>query len=322
MRKRRLSVIIPTKKEDLDLAEGAIQSVLWADEIILVDSSFSKESKVLGKKYQAKVLQHKYVYSAKQKNWAIPQAQNEWILLLDSDEVITEKLAKNIQKMLTDGEIEKFDGYGIARKHFFFGKFLRWGGRYPLYNVRLFRKSCRYEDRDVHAHIILEKSQVKNINPKEGGDMLHFSDRNFNQFFERFNRYSTYQANYIQKVVKNGIKINWFKFFTNFYYFKAIIKDVWFFLPFAPLLRFSWMYFAKLGFLDGREGFTIALFYGFQDYVSKTKYKLKNNQKAHLRIKTQSYLMNDVVPAFLSKNNIREEFSKNKEAYVAAMKMS
>lgn len=321
MRKRKLSVIIPTKKEDLDLAEGAIQSVLWADEIILVDSSFSKESKKLGKKYGAKVLQHKYVYSAKQKNWAIPKAKNNWILLLDSDEIVTEKLAKNIQEMLETGEIEKFDGYGIARKHFFFGKFLRWGGRYPLYNVRLFRNTCRYEDRDVHAHIILDKSRVKNINPKNSGDILHFSDRTFGQFFERFNRYSTYQANYIQKVVDQGVEINWFEFFTNFYYFKAIMKDIWFFLPFAPFLRFSWMYFARLGFLDGREGFTIALFYGFQDYVSKTKYKLNNNQKVHLRIRTQSYLMKDIVPAFLSKNKIREEFSRNKESYVTAMKL-
>lgn len=322
MKKRKLSVIIPTKKEDLDLAEGAIQSVLWADEIILVDSSFSKESKMLGKKYGAKVLQHEYVYSAKQKNWAIPQAKYDWILLLDSDEIVTEKLAKNIRGMLENGEIENFEGYGIARKHFFFGKFLRWGGRYPLYNVRLFKKSCRYEDRDVHAHIILDKSQVKNIDPKNSGDILHFSDRSFSQFFERFNRYSTYQANYIQKVVEQGIEINWLKFFTNFYYFKAIMKDVWFFLPFAPFLRFAWMYFVRLGFLDGREGFTIALFYGFQDYVSKTKYKLKNNQEVNFRVKTQSYLMKGIVPAFLRKNKIREEFFNNKEAYISAMKTS
>ena len=322
MKKRKLSVIIPTKKSDLKLAEGAIQSVLWADEIILVDSSFSQESKELGKKYGAKVLQHEYVYSAKQKNWAIPQAKNEWILLLDSDEIVTERLADNIKRMLISGEIENFDGYGIARKHFFFGKFLRWGGRYPLYNVRIFRKSCRYEDRDVHAHIILDKSRVKNIEPKIGGDILHFSDRTFGQFFERFNRYSTYQANYIKKVGEQGVEINWFKFFTNFYYFKAIMKDVWFFLPFAPLLRFSWMYFVRLGFLDGKEGFIIALFYGFQDYVSKTKYKLKNNQKVRLRIKTQSYLMGDVVPAFLRENKLREEFFRDREDYIAAMKLS
>ncbi len=321
MQKKKLSVIIPTKKEDLDLAEGAIQSVLWADEILIVDSSFSKESKELGKKYGARVLYHEYVYSAKQKNWAIPKAKNDWILLLDSDEIVTEKLAKNIQVMLETGDIEDFEGYGIARKHFFFGKFLRWGGRYPLYNVRLFRKSCRYEDRDVHAHIVLDKTQVKNIKSKIGGDMLHFSDRTFGQFFERFNRYSTYQANYIQKVVEQGVEITWVKFFTNFYYFKAIMKDIWFFLPFASFLRFSWMYFVRFGFLDGREGFTIALFYGFQDYVSKTKYKLKNNQKAHLRIRTQSYLMKGIVPAFLSKKKIREEFFRDKESYISAMKL-
>jgi hypothetical protein len=81
------------------------------------------------------------------------------------------------------------------------------------------------------------------------------------------------------------------------------------------------MYFVRFGFLDGKEGFMIALFYGFQDYVSKTKYKLNNNQKAHLRIRTQSYLMKGVIPAFLSKNKIREEFFRDKESYISAMKL-
>ncbi|MFO7807075.1 MAG: glycosyltransferase family 2 protein, partial [Candidatus Moraniibacteriota bacterium] len=248
--KKKLSVIIPTMEKDADLLEGAIGSVDWADEVLVVDSSFSSKIKKIADWWNVRYLAHEYVYSAKQKNWAIPQVENEWILLLDSDEVVTNELKETIQEMLSSKEIEDFDGYGIARKHFFFGKFLRWGGRYPLYNVRLFKRSCRYEDRDVHAHIILEKERVKNIDP-QNGDILHFSDRDFEQFFERFNRYSDYQAQYMMKIARNGVRVNWISFFTNFYYFKAVIKDIWFFIPFTPFLRFLWMYVFRLGFLDG-----------------------------------------------------------------------
>lgn len=288
-KRRKISVIIPAYNVQ-DMIEPAIKSVQWADEVLVVDSfSTDNTAKVAGK-MGAKVLKHEYVYSAKQKNWAIPHAKYDWILLLDSDEIVTEKLKNKILQLLGSDGIEDYDGFGIARKHFFFGKFLRWGGRYPLYNIRLFRKSCRYEDRDVHAHIILDKNRMRNIDCKEG-DILHFSDRSFSQFFERFNRYSTYQANYMKKVRERGIDIEWKKFFTNFLYFKAMVKDVWFFLPLTSLGRFAYMYVFRLGFLDGRHGLLIAVLYGMQDYVSKTKYYMLVNKKVNVRSAIQNSMI-------------------------------
>lgn len=294
MKNNDLTVIIPTKEEDLDVLASAMESVKWADEILIIDSSFSNKIEKIAKTYKARYLTHQYSYSAKQKNWAIPQAKNKWILLLDSDEVVTDKLKKEITRLLNSDEIRKYDGFGIARKHFFFGKFLRWGGRYPLYNVRLFRKNCRYEDRDVHAHIILDKKKVKNISPKFG-DILHFSDRNFSQFFERFDRYSTYQANYLKKIADKHANINWKEFFTNFYYFKAVVKDVWFFVPATSFLRFVYMYFLRLGFLDGRNGLTIALLYSLQDYVSKTKfYMARAKSPVKFRFSVQDFFIKNI----------------------------
>lgn len=294
--RRKISVIIPTFNVQ-DIVVSAIASVKWADEILIVDSFSTDNTVEIAEKMGAKVFSHEYVYSAKQKNWAIPKAKYDWILLLDSDEVVTEKLKNRILELLKSDEIENYDGFGIARKHFFFGRFLRYGGRYPLYNVRLFRKTCRYEDRDVHAHIILDKNRMRNIDFKDG-DILHFSDRNFSQFFERFDRYSTYQANYLKKVKQRGIRIDWTKFFTNFFYFKATIKDLWFFLPLAAFRRFVYMYFFRLGFLDGRHGLLIAVLYAMQDYVSKTKYYAMADKKVYIRngvqnqmIKRLSYLL-------------------------------
>jgi hypothetical protein len=308
--REKITAIIPTRKEDLGIIEGALKSIQWVDEILVVDSSFSENVKKMALKWGAKYFSHEYVYSAKQKNWIIPKAKHNWILLIDSDEVITKKLQKNIQEMLRSPQVNDFDGYGIARKHFFFGKFLRWGGRYPLYNIRLFKKSARYEDRDVHAHIILDKDKVFNINPKKGGDMLHFSDRNFEEFFERFDRYSNYQASYMKKINKKGIEINWVKFFSNYYYFKAVVKDFWFFIPGSSFFRFAWMYFFKLGFLDGRYGFMIALFYAFQDYVSKVKFKEIYKVENRFSLRVSDYLMRKMMPVFMKNDKMSNDYSK------------
>lgn len=307
-KERKLSVIIPTYNVE-DLVGQAIDSVKWADEIFVVDSFSTDKTVEIAKAKGARVVQHEYVYSAKQKNWAIPQAKNEWILLLDSDEVVTSKLKKTVLGLLKSDEIEKYDGFGIARKHFFLGKFLRWGGRYPLYNIRLFRKNCRYEDRDVHAHIILPKDKIKNIHGSKG-DMLHYSDRNLSQFFEKFNRYTTWQANYMLKFHQNKDKseINWKEALVNPFYSKALIKNYWQFLPLVSVWRFVYMYVIRAGFLDGRYGFLIAVLYAFQDYVSKTKYLEMIRKNPNNRLKFQKFIMDRIVMTREAKND--KDFSQ------------
>lgn len=292
--KRKLSVIIPTYNVEKFISK-AIDSVKWADEVFVVDSFSTDKTVEIAKEMGCRVVQHEYIYSAKQKNWAIPQAKNDWILLLDSDEVVTSKLKETILKILKNDKVNKYDGFGIARKHFFLGKFLRWGGRYPLYNIRLFKKTCRYEDRDVHAHIILPKNKIKNIKGNKG-DILHYSDRDLSQFFEKFNRYTTWQANYMFKFRQNRkhSNIDWKEFATNPFYSKALIKNYWPFLPFVPIWRLGYMYFIRLGFLDGRYGFLIAVLYAFQDYVAKTKYLEMIRKNSKTRIKFQKFVMNRI----------------------------
>lgn len=308
--REKLTVIIPTWDRDLGIVEGAIKSVLWADEIILIDSSCSKEVKKISHKWGLVYYGRKMKYWAEQKNWIIPKAKNNWVMILDSDEIVTDKLKNTIEDLLKNDRINDFDGYGIARKHFFFGKFLRWGGRYPLYNVRLFKKSCRYEKRYIHEHIVLKKDQIKNISPKKG-DLLHFSDRNFSQFFQRFDRYSTHQAEYMIKIAgKEKISIDWKEFFSNFYYFKAIVKDFWFFIPGTSLARFIWMYIFRLGFLDGKYGFLIALLYAFQDYVSKLKFQEMYRGESKIRAKVRDYLMQNLTPRLLRDSQLESDYWK------------
>jgi len=295
MEKNKLTVLIPAFNVEGNIRQ-CIKSVEWADEILVVDGSkekYSTDNTVkIAKEMGARILQHKYIYSAKQKNWAIPQAKYEWVLLLDSDEVVTPELRDEILRLLKTDNLDKYDGFGIARRHYFLNKWLRWGGRYPLYNIRLFKRSCRYEDRDVHAHIILPKNKVKNLK----GDILHFSDPSLDHFFEKFNRYTAYQANYMMRFARDQkSKIEWRKFLTHYIYAKSVIKDYWYFMPLTPLLRFFYMYFLRLGFLDGKYGFLIAVLYSFQDYVSKTKYLELRGRKPRFRFLVQK-AMKGIIP--------------------------
>lgn len=288
-------MLIPTYNVEKTI-KRCLKSALWADEILVVDGAkngFSIDKTVaIAKQMGARVLNHLYVYSAKQKNWAIPQAKYDWVLLLDSDEVITAVLRDEILKLLGSGDLHNYDGFAIPRRQYFLGKWLRWGGRYPLYNIRLFRKTCRYEDRDVHAHIILLKSRMKKLK----GDILHYSDPTLSHFFSKFNRYTTYQANYMMKFAHGEKKIEWRKLFTHYIYAKSLIKDVWYFLPLAPFMRFAYMYFVRFGFLDGYHGFLIAMLYSFQDYVSKTKYLEMKGKKPAFRFMAQKVFIKKIVP--------------------------
>ena len=283
--KKKITAIVPTFNVE-NTIERCLNSVKWADEIIVVDSFSTDNTLNIAEKFSAKILQHEYIYSAKQKNWTIPQATHEWVLLLDSDEVVTTELADEIQELLSSAEIVKYNGFAISRREYFLGKWMRWGGRYPLRNIRLFKKWCRYEDRDVHAHIILPREKIKNLK----NDILHFSNPNIEHLITKFNRYSTYQANYLFKKRNSGNKINLKKLFTHSIYFKSVIKDYWYFIPLAPFARFIYMYFARLGFLDGRHGFLLAVFYGLQDYISKTKYIELCGKKPKIRLSIQDFL--------------------------------
>jgi hypothetical protein len=139
--------------------------------------------------------------------------------------------------------------------------------------------------------------------------MLHFSDRNFSQFFQRFESYSTHQADYMLRIIKRKkTEINWIEFFTNFYYFKSIVKDYWFFIPGTSISRFIWMYIIRFGFLDGRYGFILALFYGFQDYVAKLKFQERYRGESLIRAKVKNCFMEKITPALLKNSRLKDDY--------------
>lgn len=242
--REKLTVIVPTYNEE-DNIEDCLRSVLWADEIIVVDSFSTDRTVEIASKYAHRILQHEYINSATQKNWAIPQATNEWVMIVDADERVTPELKEEILKEL---ENPKFDGYYIGRKNYFLGFPLNHGGFGPKddRNIRLFRKSVsRYEEKEVHADVIVRGKVGSLKNP-----LVHYSYRSLRDYFRKFERYTDWAA---LDIVKEGKKPNLFN------------------LVLRPIGDFIKFYFLKLGFLDGLPGLIMALLSSYYVVVKYVK---------------------------------------------------
>jgi glycosyltransferase involved in cell wall biosynthesis len=177
----KLTAIIPTGNEEHNI-KAAIESVSFADEVLVVDS-FSKDKTVeIAKQNGARVIQREYGNSASQKNWAIPQAEHEWILLLDADERVSSKLKEEVVEILENGSSS--DAFWIYRQNYFMGKKLNYSGGQGDKVIRLFRKSkSRYEDKHVHAEVLVDgkvgylKNKLEHYTYKDLGHLLYKSDR-------------------------------------------------------------------------------------------------------------------------------------------------
>ena len=279
-----VSVLIPAKNEELNLP-ACLESVARADEIFIVDSQSEDRSIDIAESYGAKVVQfHFNGRWPKKKNWSLENLpfRNDWVLIVDCDERITPELWDEIAMAIENPE---YDGYYLNRKVFFLGKWIRYGGKYPDWNLRLFKhKLGRYEnlqtedipntgDNEVHEHVILQ-GQVGYL--KE--DMLHIDFRDIYQWLARHNRYSNWEARVYYNLLSGEddsttIKAN---LFGDAVQRKRFLKKIWVRLPFKPLLRFILFYFIRLGFLDGIPGYIYARLLSQYEYQIGVKlYELR-----------------------------------------------
>ncbi|MEO1623707.1 MAG: glycosyltransferase family 2 protein [Bacteroidota bacterium] len=226
-----LSVIIPTYNEAAHI-EAALQSVAWADELIVVDSFSTDDTLAIARRFPVRILERAYKSPADQKNWAIPQARHEWVLLLDADERITPQLAKEIQQLLQQPPPQ--DAYWIRRSSFFLGKRIRYSGWQGDKVIRLIRRDrCRYREVQVHEEIATEGIQVGQLKAA----MDHYTCEELTPFLEKMRRYGQWSAlDHRSRTPRVG-------------YFHLLVKPLW---------RFVNHYLLRLGFLDGWRGLLIS----------------------------------------------------------------
>ncbi|HBB33592.1 MAG TPA: glycosyltransferase [Cyanobacteria bacterium UBA8803] len=258
-----VSVLIPAKNEEANLP-ACLTSLARADEIFIVDSQSEDRSLEIAESYGATVVQfHFNGRWPKKKNWSLENLsfRNEWVLIVDCDERIPPALWDEIAIAI---ENPNYDGYYINRRVYFLGKWIRHGGKYPDWNLRLFKhKKGRYEnlgteeipntgDNEVHEHVILggHVGYLKS-------DMDHIDFRDIYHWLERHNRYSNWEARvYLNMLTgKDESGTIGAKLFGDAVQRKRFFRKVWVWLPFKPTLRFIVFYILRLGFLDGRAGY-------------------------------------------------------------------
>ncbi|MDV2998653.1 MAG: hypothetical protein N5P05_000259 [Chroococcopsis gigantea SAG 12.99] len=279
-----VSVLIPAKNEEYNLP-ACLESVSRADEVFVVDSQSTDKSLEICESFGVEVVQ--FYFNGrwpKKKNWSLDNLpfRNEWVLIVDGDERITDELWDEIAVVIDNPE---YDGYYLNRRVFFLGKWIRHGGKYPDWNLRLFKhKVGRYEnlktedipntgDNEVHEHVILggKVGYLKN-------DMLHIDFRDIYHWLARHNRYSNWEARVYYNLLTGNDETGTIggNLFGDSVQRKRFLKKIWVRLPFKPLLRFILFYFLRLGFLDGYAGYTYGRLLSQYEYQIGVKlYELK-----------------------------------------------
>ena len=240
---KTLSVAIITKNEEANLAR-TLESVRWANEIVVVDSGSTDRTVDIASAYGAKVFCEEWHGFGKQKNLAIEHCTSEWVLSLDADEEVSEALAQEITHLLE--ETPSAEAYFVPRHNLFLGRWMRHGGYYPDPKLRLFRKGAAwFEERAVH-----ETLQYPGQTRMLQSHLIHHAYPTLENYIEHMNRYSTLGA--AQVATRSKTSRSWPAFFWN--------------VLLNPAATFVYNYFLRLGFLDGREGLLLHLYHSV--YVS------------------------------------------------------
>jgi len=233
--REKVSVIVTTYNEEVNIA-GCLESVQWADEVLLVDSYSTDRTLEIAAGYDVKVLQREYFGSAAQKNWSIDSVSHDWVLIIDADERVPPPLAAEILRTLATPQ--QVNGFSIRRENIFIDKVVRHSGWSTDKVVRLFRRDKgRYPNRRVHADLEIEGPVPVLRNPFE-----HNTFRSFDQYFPKFLNYAEWGA---AQAFRDGRKAG----FTE--------------VAGRPFWRFLRTYFLQLGFLDGRHGLVLCLLQSF-----------------------------------------------------------
>ncbi len=249
MLKVNLSIILITKNEEKNIRE-CLDSVAWANEIIIVDSGSTDRTLDICREYTDQVfVNKKWRGFGYQKGMALAKATKEWVLSIDADERVSPALRNEIEKVMNTG---RYSAYSIPRQAFFLGRAMRHGGWWPDYVIRLFKRDGgRFSDDIVHEQVIVEGSVMKLKNP-----LIHHSYISLDQLMGKMNNYSSAGA---KKLIPQGKKSN---------LLIALAKGFW---------AFFRAYIIRTGILDGQEGLIAAISKGEETYYKylKLHYLLK-----------------------------------------------
>lgn len=225
-----LTVVIAARDEAANIA-ACIESVRWADEILVAEQGSSDATVDVARTAGAVVLKTDATTIGLQRNAAIARAANEWILVVDADERGTPELRDEIARLLA-APSPSHDAYRVPRRNVFLRREIKHGGWERDRPVRLFRSSLQYNDSRVHEHVITTQAPGTLRSA-----LWHYPYSSLRQYFDKFNRYSEWWA---EQRFARGQRVS--------------ARDLWL----RPPGRFFKMYFLQLGCLDGMHGLVLA----------------------------------------------------------------
>jgi len=264
MNKKKISVALITYNEEENIKD-CLNSVQWADEIVVVDGSSKDKTREIAKEMGARVIKtSNKLFFDTNKNMAIEACQGEWILLLDADERVTPELRDEILEIVREGpKVGQPVAYWLKRKNYFLGRYLQKGGQYPDAVIRLFKKGkARLPEETAHHQLEVdgEIGWLKN-------DLLHWATPTFSRYWMRERRYSSLEALEMLKDKVSLNPVNWVKYFI-----------------FRPKRTFFLLYIRHKGFMDGWPGFVFAFFSGFHHAWAFGKYLRMKITKKKIRM--------------------------------------
>lgn len=265
------SVVISAYNEEGSI-ERCLNSVIWAKEIILIDSSSTDATVRLAKKYTSKIYsQPNNLMLNKNKNYGFTKAANKWILSLDADEEIPESLASQIQRFLEDESKREIIGFWIPRKNILFGKWIEHGLWWPDKQLRLFQKGRgSFPCKHVHEYIDVDGPIGELTEP-----YIHYNYQTISQFLRKMD--TIYTQSEVEKLVLSNYQLAW----------HDAIR--------FPASDFIKIYFAQSGYKDGLHGLVLAMLQSFYSFVVFCKLWEKHN-----------FNKEDISMASLSQELVRE----------------
>ena len=240
----KITATVITLDEEHNIA-AALESLAWADEIIVVDSQSGDRTVEIARTFTDRVYARPWPGYSAQKNFAAEQATNDWIFSLDADERVSQELSEEIQQLKGGGEPE-VAGYRMPRRTFYLGRWIKHSGWRPDHKLRLYnRRRARWRGNYVHETLDAD-GKVDTLN----GDILHYTVLEAAEHHLRMNRYTTLAA---QQRYSQGKRASMASLLVS------------------PVIVFLRSYIFKLGFLDGIPGIAIARFAAHYEFLKNLK---------------------------------------------------
>lgn len=261
------SILILTLNEEVNL-EQCLESVRWCDDVVILDSLSSDKTEEIARSNRVNFHQRKFDNFAGQRNYALTNLEfrYEWVFHLDADERFTDALRADCEAKIAEAA---HDGYYVASKMMFMGRWLKHAASYPAYQMRLLRRGRL--DFIQYGHGQRESDPSRTGYLQEA--LLHYSfNKGLDDWCARHDRYSSDEAKLNLSSARTPTAFSEL-FSSDSILRRRALKQLSMRLPFRPLLKFLFLYVLKGGFLDGRPGFVYCVLQSFYEYMIVLKSK-------------------------------------------------